>query len=245
MQAVILAAGQGQRIREHHTKPKGFIEIAGKPIIVRSLEILRDYGIKKIVLIIGYACDYYEELSKKTGYFETVFNPHYARYNSHYSLYQSKDWVTDDILLLESDIIYEPRAIAALLGAPEKDAILVSGKTNSGDEVYVEVHDEHLVNMSKRRELLNQSHLIGEFVGITKLSYATYQKLIALSEQDEPLLKHGCYDEQGFVALTHVCPIACVKIEDLLWSEIDQLDQWHHAKNIHEQMLKKERALVK
>ncbi len=54
-QAVILAAGEGRRLRPFTTnKPKAMIYIAGKPIIQYVLESLASNGIRDIILIVGY-----------------------------------------------------------------------------------------------------------------------------------------------------------------------------------------------
>ncbi|GAI35742.1 unnamed protein product, partial [marine sediment metagenome] len=54
-QAVILAAGEGQRLRPFTvTKPKVMLSIAGKPILHYVVESLAQNGIRHIVLIVGY-----------------------------------------------------------------------------------------------------------------------------------------------------------------------------------------------
>ena len=57
-QAVILAAGMGTRLRgELDDRPKGFIELGERPIIVESLERLRAAGIEDVVIVTGQACE--------------------------------------------------------------------------------------------------------------------------------------------------------------------------------------------
>src|SRR3990170_3573442 len=54
-QAVILAAGEGQRLRPFTvTKPKAMIAIAGKPILQYVVEALARNGIRNIVIVVGY-----------------------------------------------------------------------------------------------------------------------------------------------------------------------------------------------
>ncbi len=56
---VLTAAGQGVRAypRTVHT-PKVMLEVAGKPLLVRNLEILRDrLGITEIIVLVGYMAD--------------------------------------------------------------------------------------------------------------------------------------------------------------------------------------------
>lgn len=228
MQAVILAAGQGQRLREHHTMPKGFIEIDGCTLIDYSLQILRSYGVTDILMVTGYMRECYEELASKTGWFNTVYNPEYATYGNMYSFYVARDLIHDDILLVESDIIYQPRAIGALLGSEHQDVILLSGPSLSNDEVYVELENKRLVNMSKIKEELNQEHIVGEYTGLTRLSQRGCRRLFELCEQDDAMLQQGYYDEAGLVRLSQDIPVYGHLIPDLVWSEIDdgyQLDR--------------------
>jgi dTDP-glucose pyrophosphorylase len=56
--AVILAAGRGTRMRELTAElPKPMIEVRGKPVLQRIVEGLRDAGIRKLLLIVGYRAD--------------------------------------------------------------------------------------------------------------------------------------------------------------------------------------------
>jgi len=55
LKAVILAAGEGQRLRPFTvTKPKVMLSIAGKPILQYVIESLAQNGIRNIVLVVGY-----------------------------------------------------------------------------------------------------------------------------------------------------------------------------------------------
>lgn len=54
-QAVILAAGEGQRLRPFTvSRPKAMLSIADKPILQYVIEALARNGIRDIVLVVGY-----------------------------------------------------------------------------------------------------------------------------------------------------------------------------------------------
>lgn len=233
MKAVILAAGRGLRIREHHQLPKGFIKIDEQAIIIESIEILKQHGINEILIVTGYDAQHYEQLAKEERACVTVKNEYYSQYGSLYSLYCAKDWVDNDFLLLESDIIYEAHAIRNILNNNQPNIILVSGETNSTDEIYVEVKDQYLINMSKKIEALNKNNILGEFVGINKLSFSAYRHLINMLENKEQLLQSGNYDEDGLVELTRDYPIYCLHDYDLSWCEIDNLHHLQRAKQLY------------
>lgn len=236
MQAVILAAGMGTRIRDHHVMPKGFIPIAGKPLILHSIAALRAQGIDRILVITGYSANDYEQLAAKTGLFETCYNPYFSTYGSLYSLYCARAWVDEDCLLLESDILYEPRTIEAILQCKEVNVFLTSDFTGAGDEVYVSTENQHLLNMSKDREALQAGTVFGECVGITRLSYTAFKRWIQLLDGDAVLCQTGHYEEEGLVALGRIVSIFCLQLSGFLWTEIDTQAQHERAIQLYQAM---------
>ncbi len=231
MQAVILAAGMGTRIRDQHELPKGFIELNNEPIIKTSINKLKAAGISDILIVTGYRKSYYEEFAKEEGV-KTLFNPHYHDRGSLYSLYCARHWIKESVLILESDLFYEFKALEKITKDQRENIILLSGKTNSGDEVYVETDKDRLFNMSKKRESLDERHITGEFVGVNKLSASSFRELVRLLDKNEKLLQRGNYEEDGFVALAHQRAIHCLTIHDLVWCEIDNLEHLQRAKEI-------------
>ena len=137
-----------------------------------------------------------------------------------YSLYCARDAVTGPFLLLESDLVYEPRALTCLLEHPAADAILLSGPTRAGDEVYVECRDGNLVDMSKDREALG-SGVAGELVGISKISAALYARMCGIAERAFATSLRYDYETDCLVAAGREQPIACPVVPDLVWGEID------------------------
>lgn len=228
-QAVILAAGIGKRINNViHDMPKGFIRFGKKPIIEESIENLLRFHIGKIFIVTGFCSQFYEELSKKYSCIETVKNEKYMNSGSMYSLYCVRDMIEDNFLVLESDLIYEPRALEELLNFPKSDVILISDFTYAGDEVFVETASNTLVNMSKTKALLE--NVAGEFVGISKISIELYKEMIRLVERKfEHSLKLD-YETDGFVYTAKRNSIFCHKVEDLLWCEIDDYSHFINAK---------------
>ncbi len=55
MDAVVLAAGEGTRLRPlTEDKPKGMVEVADKPILTHCFESLVDLGADQLVVVVGY-----------------------------------------------------------------------------------------------------------------------------------------------------------------------------------------------
>ncbi len=226
-QAVILAAGMGTRLSSVlHDVPKGFLCFGDKPIIEESIETLFDFGIEQITIVTGYLSHYYEALSISHRGIQTVKNTEYDCSGSMYSFYLAKDYIREDFLLLESDLVYESRAIETLVNAVESDVLLISGFTGAGDEVFVEHEERQLVNMSKDTRKLK--HFEGEFVGISKVSMALYEEMIRQTEPRFSTTLFVDYETDGLVSAARHRPVYCYKVEDLLWGEID--DEAHYVR---------------
>jgi 2-aminoethylphosphonate-pyruvate transaminase len=220
--AVILAAGMGERLKERgKTIPKGFISLGKRPIIEESIDKLLRAGIKQIIIVTGHHFEYYERLKKSyPGIIETVHNSLYARSGSMYSLYCAKDRLMEDFLLLESDIVYEERALSKLLQFPKVNGVLLSGPTHSGDEVYVATSGVRITGMSKDTREIG-SNIAGELVGITKISQLLFKEMCADAEVLFKRTLQVDYETDCLSTVSTKFPLYYCLVTDLIWSEID------------------------
>lgn len=226
--AVILAAGMGTRINSiHKDKPKGFIQLGAQTIIEESISRLLRAGIKRVIIATGYKSEYYEGLKEKYPFIHTVQNDIYATTGSMYSLWCVKDLADEDFLLLESDLMYEYNALSTLLNDPRKDVILLSGKTNAGDEVYVGVNEDKILNMSKN--INDIARLGGELVGISKISFELYKEMISHAETQFESRNNYHY-EDCLTDLAQKRDIYFNLVNDLAWLEID--DESHYKRAV-------------
>ena len=227
-QAVILAAGAGTRLRPVlANRPKGFLEIGGQTLIERSIDCLIEAGIESIIIVTGYCSEFYESLAAAHGsHVRTVNNPEYAESGSMYSLYCARETISPPFLLLESDLLYEKRALDALLTDESEEAILLSGPTGAGDEVFVSTSSHALVSMSKDPSTL-KGPVTGELVGICKISTRLFRTMVEISMAMFRQSLRVDYETDCLVAAGQKVPIHCPIVEDLLWTEVD--DENHYA----------------
>jgi len=229
--AVILAAGMGTRLRSIESeRPKGFVCIDNQPLIERSIHQLQQCGIKQIIIVTGYKHEAYELLKEKYSFIQTVYNKKYDRSGSMYSLFCAKPFIDHEhFILLESDLLYEKRAIDSLQSLKKSSAILISGITNAGDEVYIATKNQLFLRMSKNKKELPS--IDGELVGILKISPKLFDIMtdyaVSFFKNSLMLDYEDCLNSiSGSVSLY------CHKIEDLLWTEIDDPAQFDRAKKI-------------
>ncbi|MDO5517570.1 MAG: winged helix-turn-helix transcriptional regulator, partial [Clostridium sp.] len=143
-QAVILAAGRA----EQFGKPVGMLEIEDFKLIDRTLGILKENGITKVVIVTGYKSEIFEEYFKNSRNIKLVKSDIYKWTGTMHSLSLASEYIDDDFLLIENDLIFEKRAIKELVQSPNRDCILFTNESGSGDEAFVEIRDNHLFKMS-------------------------------------------------------------------------------------------------
>ena len=130
MQAIILAAGMGRRLKElTRDNTKCMVEVNGQTLIERMLRQLDKRELSKIVIVVGYEgqklIDYISTLHINTS-IVYVNNPIYDQTNNIYSLSLAKDYLCEeDTLLFESDLIFEDAVIDVLLEDPRETLALV------------------------------------------------------------------------------------------------------------------------
>lgn len=130
MQAVILAAGMGKRLKElTQNNAKCMVKVNGVSLIERTLYILDKKQLSKIVVVVGFEknklVDYISNLHIRTP---VVFveNQVYEKTNNIYSLLLAKECLSkEDTILLESDIIFEESVIDILLNDSRQTLALV------------------------------------------------------------------------------------------------------------------------
>lgn len=231
--AVILAAGRGTRLRRVvHEMPKGLLTIGGRSLVERSVACLIEAGIRDIVIVTGHLAGHYEDFaSAYGGTVRTVHNLRFAESGSMYSLYCARNSVRPPFLLLESDLLFEQRAITTLLDEPAREAVLLSGSTSAGDEVFVSTVDGMLESMSKNPALLG-GPVAGELVGISKISERLFDKMLSVSEQAFKKSLDFDYETGCLVAAARSLPVYCPLVDDLLWAEIDDEDHLRRAQEL-------------
>jgi choline kinase len=148
MKAVILAAGVGVRLRPLTlSQPKCLVTFRGKSLLRNQLEILEKVGLEECVIVLGhYGKMVVEHFGSRFGSMGITYveNPWFYQTNNLYSLWVARKEIQDEILLLESDLIFEYELIAEVLNAPRSD-VAVTDKFQDGMDGTVVFEENDLI----------------------------------------------------------------------------------------------------
>jgi len=129
VKAIILAAGQGVRLRPLTNQlPKCLIQIGGKPILQHQLEALDSAGIHDCVIVVGFmerqVKSYFGSKFSNVN-IEYVLNEAFKETNNLYSLWLAKKHLRNKIILIEGDILFDRLLLGDIAGNPHPNIAVV------------------------------------------------------------------------------------------------------------------------
>ena len=171
MIGVILAAGMAKRLRPlTDERPKCLLTVGQRTLLQRTVDGIIAAGIGELVVVTGYRAQmirdfltsHYPDLT-----IHFIDNPDYAHNNNIFSLWLTRPYTEGrDFLLLDSDILFDPQIIPAVLSA-EGSALALNRHELGEEEIKVIVDDQNrVVEISK---VCSIEQAIGESVGIEKM----------------------------------------------------------------------------
>lgn len=242
MQAIILAAGMGKRLKELTSgNTKCMVPVNGITLIERALRILDKKGLSKIVIVVGYEgqklIDYIDTLGIATPVLY-IDNPIYNKTNNIYSLALAKDYlVSEDTLLLESDLIFEESLIDLLLDDERKTLALVDKYKSWMDGTCMVLDEEdcivdfiagkHLRYEDKENyyKTVNIYKLSRHFSELTYVPFLeAYSKAMGDNEYYESVIK--------LIALLETKEIRAKRLTGQVWYEIDDVQDLDIAESL-------------
>ena len=175
MKAIILAAGEGTRLRPYTVdRPKCMVEIDGVSLLDRQLSVLRSCGIDEIVLVGGYRSEMLE--SKAT---RLRINPHYAETNMVSTLFCAEEDMKEEVIVSYGDIVYSREVLRALLASTADIAVTI----DLNWEQYWRARNENPLDDAETLRMNAVGHIIeigqkpvsldqiqGQYMGLMKFS---------------------------------------------------------------------------
>ena len=126
MKAVILAAGEGRRLRPFtETMPKVMLPVANKPVLEYVIDAVKTSGINEIVLVVGYKKEVIMDYFKDYEDINITYVVQEKQLGTAHALLQTKDLIDGDFLVLSGDNIIDHRGIEKLLKEESKYSMLI------------------------------------------------------------------------------------------------------------------------
>lgn len=233
MQAIILAAGMGKRLKElTQNNTKCMVKVNGVTLIDRMLHQIDKHHLEKIVIVIGYEgqklVDYINTLDIHTP-IEYVNNPIYDKTNNIYSLALAKDYLLqDDTLLFESDLIFEDEVIDVLLEDPRETLALVEKYESWMDGTCVKLDEDDGIEafVPGKKFKFNEIKDYYKTVNIYKFSRQFSEThYVPFLEAYSKALGNNEYYEQVLRVITMLDDpaIKAKRLNGQLWYEIDDI----------------------
>lgn len=242
MQAIILAAGMGKRLKGlTRNNTKCMVKVNGVTLIERMLHQIERHRLSRIVIVVGYEgqklMDYIGTLDIQTP-IVYVDNPIYYKTNNIYSLALAKDKLCeDDTLLFESDIIFEDAVLDDMVSDPRETLVLVDKYEPWMDGTCIKMTEDGSIEevVSKNKFRFNE---IGDYyktVNVYKFSkHFSQTRYVPFLEAYQTALGQNEYYEQVLrvIAMLDSPEIKAKCIEGRKWYEIDDIQDLDIAESI-------------
>ena len=226
MKAVILAAGIASRLRPlTDNTPKCLLKAGKKSILERTLDNLIVNDCKDIVIVTGYLeqqirnfiSAYYPQLT-----ITYIYNEVYSSTNNIYSLWLAKHSILgNEMLLLDSDIIFDKEIITQLLTSGHDNCLALKIHDVKDEEIKVRIDAKGSVLEIGKTVKLEDA--VGESIGIERFGVETVGKLFDILDRMIVVEKNvNLFYEAAFQELAeNNTDIFTVDVSDFFCMEID------------------------
>lgn len=242
MKAIILAAGIGSRLKKiTQNKAKCMVEVNGESLIERALKQLDKKKLEEIIIVTGYKekilKEFIEKLNIKTK-LKFYNNEIYDKTNNIYSLFLTKEeLINNDIILLESDLIFEEKLLDNLINNSFENLAVVSEYEPwmDGTCVKLDKNNNIIEFISGQNFDFKNTKNLYKTVNIYKLSKEFNTKYyIPFLEAYMSSKGTNQYYESVFETIIKIAPnkLKAEKIDDIKWYEIDDKQDLNIAESL-------------
>lgn len=250
MRLVILAAGEGTRLRPYTTdKPKCMVPFNGKPIISHILDTIQPEIVKEICIVLGYQSDTLEDFVRKNHRNHDITYRHNEKYdetNMVYTLFCAEDFLKGDIIISYSDIIYNKTVLKKLMDAEGDICVVVDRDWKQlwdkrmedplEDAETMKFDDQgYIMELGKKPKSIED--IQGQYIGLIKISSRVIDEV---KDFYHDMDKNSIYDGKDYDNMFMTSFIQNLihngfKIKPVMinggWVEIDTVEDLENLKN--------------
>jgi len=236
MNALILSAGQGQRLLPFTAdQPKCTVTINGQSILEWQIQELLRCGIQSIHVVIGFRADKVETLLAnrfKSPSISTLFNPFFSLADNLMTCWIARTAMTEEFVLLNGDTLFETAVLEGLLQAPPAPITLVTDEKSHYDTDDMKVITQG-IQLSRIGKTLPLEQVNGESIGMIRFQSSGAQLFSSALEkrarQPEAL-------KQWYLSLIDELAqqghVSTFSIKGLKWAEIDNPSDLDYAERL-------------
>jgi len=245
MKLIILAAGQGTRLRPLTLeKPKCMVQYKSKPIINYILETAKKCNINNISVICGYKKNILKShLSDyKISFYD---NDNFDSTNMVSTLFCAGAYLDDDIIISYSDIIYKEEVLEKLINSKGNFNVVIDKNWRElwqlrmdnplNDAETLKIENNKIIEIGKKPK--NYSEIHGQYIGLIKISKKFVSNFLKFYKS---LDKNLIYDGKNFQNM-YLTTLIQLLIDNLIevnpifisgqWIEIDSLEDLNAYEN--------------
>lgn len=190
----------------------------------RNIKILRENGFKKIIIVVGFKHELFDKY--KCEDVILIYNKEFEFTASMGSLALVTEYIDEDFLLVEGDTFFEKVVVDKLCSTKAGNCITMTEESGSGDECFVETKNGYVIKITKdRHRVINFE---GEMMGVTRISYETFQKLIyAWKHSNNPYLNY----EYLLMDVTEPLDRPYIHFKNVIWGDVDCKEDFKRLEN--------------
>lgn len=222
--AVILAGGK----REDFEQPAALLPLGEETVISRMVQVLESCGIERFTVIGGYHWEQLKEQFSGKQNVTVIENPRYKWSGTMQALKLLEGTLTEDFLLLKSDLAVEKRGVQALVEGKEPFEALLAAPSGLGDEAFVELDgDGDIFRISKDIHQINRVQ--GELTGIFRVPSQVFRMMLSyFAENENPYLNF----EYVLENIGRLYGFKGRMVDDLVWAKVENRGDYEKLTNI-------------
>lgn len=223
MKVLLLAAGRGTRISRYlNGNPKCTVDIGDEKLIQYTIKMLNKKGITDIALVLGYRGDVIKETLKDFN-LKYYYNPFFDVTNSIASAWFAKEFLDDDMLIMNADVYMEESLFDHILENKDEAVMFADGSRKEEADYKFKYENGILKKYGKE---LTGDDVTGEYVGIGRFSKEFMKIYCTKLEEMIHKQEHSVWWENVIYEMTANRDIKVDDINGKFWAEVDYIEDY-------------------